>query len=254
VGGLAETLPAPQERQITAARRLAIVPALNEERSVGSVIAEIRASDPEFEILVIDDGSKDGTFAEASRAGATVVSLPYNLGIGGAVQTGYQYAHENGFDVAVQVDGDGQHDPRDIPSLLEPILAGKADLVIGTRFRGDRIYRASFARRIGIRILSAVVSLMVRQRVTDPTSGFRAANKRAIRLFAVDYPRDYPEAEANVVVHRHGMRMAEVPVAMRTRSGGRSSITIFRSVYYMVKVCLALLISMFRRYRPREDL
>jgi glycosyltransferase involved in cell wall biosynthesis len=254
VGGLAETLPAQQEQQITAARRLAIVPALNEERSVASVIAEIRELDPDFEILVIDDGSKDGTFAEARRAGASVVSLPYNLGIGGAVQTGYQYARDNGFDVAVQVDGDGQHDARDIPALLEPILAGKADLVIGTRFRGDRIYRAPFARRIGIRLLAAVVSVMVRQRMTDPTSGFRGANKRAIRLFAVDYPRDYPEAEANVLVHRHGMKMIEVPVAMRTRTGGRSSITVLRSLYYMVKVCLALLISMFRRYRPREDL
>jgi glycosyltransferase involved in cell wall biosynthesis len=155
VGGLAETLSAPQQQQIAAARRLAIVQAINEEHSVGIVVAEIREFDPDFEVLVIDNGSKDGTAAEASRAGASVVSLPYNLGIGGAVQTGYQYAREHGFEIAVQVDGDGQHDPRDIPRLIEPILAGRADLVIGTRFRGDRMYRASFGRRIGIRLLSA---------------------------------------------------------------------------------------------------
>jgi glycosyltransferase involved in cell wall biosynthesis len=235
-------------------RRLAIVPAYNEAASIDSVIRRIHAVDPNLEIVVIDDGSIDATSAIAARAGAHVVRLPYNLGIGGAVQTGHQFARDRGFDVAVQVDGDGQHDPDEIPKLLEPILEGRADMVVGSRFAGDARYRAPIGRRLGIRLFARLVSLIVRQRVTDTTSGFRAVNRRGICLFAGDYPHDYPEVEATVLVHRHQLRMIEVPVRMRTRTTGRSSITPFRSAYYMGKVLLALFIGLFRkRPTPLED-
>jgi glycosyltransferase involved in cell wall biosynthesis len=243
-----QSRPAPDPR-LAGLRRLAVVPAYNESASIEQVIREIRAFDPEFEIVVVDDGSVDETARLAAAAGSHVVRLPFNLGIGGAVQTGYQYAREGGFDVAVQVDGDGQHDPTQIPLLLEPILEGRADMVVGTRFAGDRSYRAPLSRRIGIAIFARIVSWIVRQRVTDTTSGFRAVNRHGIELFAADYPHDYPEVEATVLVHRHRLRMVEVPVAMRLRAGGRSSINVLDSAYYMVKVLLALFIGLFRR-RP----
>jgi glycosyltransferase involved in cell wall biosynthesis len=254
VSAVAENLPAARDDRIVGVRRVAIVPALNEAQTIARVVEEIRAVDPGFEILVVDDGSTDGTMAEAERAGALVARLPYNVGIGGAVQTGYQYARDQGFRVAVQIDGDGQHDPGELARLLEPIAADRADMVIGSRFRGAGLYRAPFARRLGIRLLAWCVSLIVRQRMTDPTSGFRAVNRRGIVLFAADYPHDYPEAEANVLASRHRLRIVEVPVAMRDRAAGRSSITVLRSLYYMIKVMLALFISVFRRYpAPAEE-
>ena len=227
-------------------RRMAIVPAFNEAVAIERVIAEIRAADPGLDVVVVDDGSKDATAAIAERAGATVLRLPFNLGIGGAMQTGYLYALENRFAIAVQVDGDGQHDPREIAKLLEPILADRADFVVGTRWAGEGQYTASFARRVGIEMFARIVSLIVRRRVTDTTSGFRAVNRKGIRLFAIDYPADYPEVETTALVHRQGMRIAEVPVRMRDRAGGSSSITVIRSVYYIVKVTLALFIGLFR--------
>ena len=246
--------PARGARQTAGVRKIVIVPALNEEHSIGSVIAEIRAADPELDVVVIDDGSTDRTAIVAAEHGAEVLALPFNLGIGGAVQTGYQYARNNDFDIAIQVDGDGQHDPSEIVRLVEPILEGKADMVVGTRFAEGGGYRGTRIRRVGIHLFAAVVSLMVRARVTDTTSGFRAANKKAIRLFAVDYPHDYPEVEATVLVARHGLTMVEVPVQMRVRETGNSSITALRSVYYMVKVLLALFIGLFRRYStPLEE-
>jgi glycosyltransferase involved in cell wall biosynthesis len=248
VKAVAETFPATHDDRIVAVRRMAIVPALNEAQTIASVVAEIRAVDPGLEILVIDDGSTDDTLAEARRAGALVARLPYNVGIGGAVQTGYQYARDHGFQVAVQVDGDGQHDPADLAQLLEPISADRADMVVGSRFLEAGEYRPSFARKLGIRLLARVVSLLVRQRMTDPTSGFRAVNRRGIVLFAAEYPHDYPEAEANVVAYRRRLRVVEVPVAMRERAAGRSSINAPSSLYYMVKVTLALFITVFRRY------
>ena len=237
-----------------AVRRLAIVPAYNEAEAIEAVIEELRAVDPELGIVVIDDGSTDGTAARAEKPGVDVVRLPYNLGIGGAMQTGYQYARDHGFQLAIQVDGDGQHDPSEIAALIEPVVNGKADMAVGTRFAGGRRYRPPFARRVGIQIFAAMVSLIIRQRVTDTTSGFRAVNRRGILLFASDYPHDYPEVETTVLVHRHRLRMVEVPVAMRTRVTGRSSITFFQSIYYMIKVSLALFVGLFRRQStPMEE-
>jgi glycosyltransferase involved in cell wall biosynthesis len=254
VSETAEAFARRLPERLAAVARVAIVPALNEAGTVGRVIDEIGAVDPDFRVVVVDDGSSDRTAAVAASRGASVVRLPFNLGIGGAVQTGYRYALENGFDIAVQIDGDGQHDPSELHKLLAPLLEHRADLAVGSRFRGDRLYRAPLARRLGIRVLAGIVSLMVGQRVTDPTSGFRAVNRRGICLFATDYPHDYPEVEATVLVHRNRMTMVEVPVAMRNRAGGRSSITGLASLYYMVKVILALFVGLFRRYpTPMEE-
>jgi glycosyltransferase involved in cell wall biosynthesis len=237
-------------------KRLAILPAHNEEGSVGGVVAEIRAADPLFDVVVIDDGSTDRTVAVAREAGAAVVSLPFNLGIGGAMQTGFRYAFENGYEVAVQIDSDGQHDPSELPKILAPILADEADLVVGSRFRGEARghYRAPLMRRLGITIFASVVSLLIRQKVTDTTSGFRAVNRFGIKLFAADYPHDYPEVEATVMVFKHRLRLVEVPVRMRERETGTSSIGAFDSAYYMVKVLLAIFVSVFRRnVTPLEE-
>ena len=229
-------------------RRVAVVPARNEEDAVGRVVEELRAFDRELDVVVIDDGSEDATAERAAAAGAAVVSLPFNLGIGGAVQTGFQYALEHGYDTVIRLDGDGQHDPAQIPNLLAPLDRGEADVVIGSRFaRGAGEYRAPFARRAGIRWFAHLVSLLTRQKLTDTTSGFQAVNAQAIRLFAADYPHDYPEVEAAVMVVRHRLRIMEVPASMRGRETGRSSITLLRSLYYAVKVTLALLVGIFRR-------
>jgi glycosyltransferase involved in cell wall biosynthesis len=236
-------------------RRIAIVPALNEAHSVQRVIDELRAFDPGLDVVVIDDGSVDGTAEAAAAKGAYVVRLPFNLGIGGAVQTGFKFAFEHDYDIAVRVDGDGQHDPAQLSCLLGPILRDEADIVVGSRFasEGDG-YLSSRSRRIGIRILAAVVSRIVGQRVTDTTSGFQALNRHGVALFARDYPHDYPEVEATVMVFRHRLRMQEVPVTMRARGGGQSSITALRSIYYMVKVLLAIFVGLFRRnIVPHEE-
>jgi glycosyltransferase involved in cell wall biosynthesis len=235
------------EADVEAPRCLAIVPAYNEAGSIAEVVSEIRDFDPRIEVLVVDDGSTDATAAVAEAAGARVLRLAVNLGIGGAVQAGYLYAYEHRFDLAVQVDGDGQHDARELGRLLEPVVAGRTDLAIGTRFAGPRLYRAPLARRIGIRLFAALVSLRVRQRMTDTTSGFRAVNRSGIRLFAADYPHDYPEVESVVTAARGDLRVCEVPVAMRQRAAGESSITTFQSFYYVVKVLLALFIGLFPR-------
>jgi glycosyltransferase involved in cell wall biosynthesis len=235
-------------------RIVAVVPAFDEEGAIGSVVDEIRAFDAAIDVVVVDDGSSDRTAANAAAAGAAVVRLPFNLGIGAAVQTGFRYALEGGYDVAVRLDGDGQHDPAELPKLLEPLTRDEADVVTGSRFRDDDgDYRPPLARRVGISWFARLVSLLSGQRVTDTTSGFQALNGRGIALFANDYPSDYPEVEATVLVLKHRLRLVEVPVRMREREHGSSSITFLRSLYYAIKVTLALLIVMGRRYAIPAD-
>jgi glycosyltransferase involved in cell wall biosynthesis len=228
-------------------KRIAIVPAYNEERNIGRVVGELQAFDPSLDVVVISDGSVDATAGAAEAAGALVLRLPFNLGIGGAVQTGFRYAWENGYELVIRCDGDGQHIPAELPKVLEPVLAGAADIAVGSRFAGGEGYRSSASRRVGIRLLAIIVSAIARQRVTDTTSGFQVLNRRALGLFAADYPHDYPEVEGMVMTIRHRLRLVEVPVLMREREHGRSSITALRSIYYMAKVLTALFIGLFRR-------
>jgi glycosyltransferase involved in cell wall biosynthesis len=236
-------------------RVVAVVPAFDEEDAVGAVVEEIRAFDPSIDVVVVDDGSADATAAKAAAAGAAVVRLPFNLGIGAAVQTGFRYALEHDYDLAVRLDGDGQHDPTELPKLLEPLTRDEADVVTGSRFRDEEGgYRPPLARRLGISWFARLVSLLSRQRVTDTTSGFQALNRGGIALFASDYPSDYPEVEATVLLLKHRLRLVEVPVRMREREHGASSITFLRSLYYAIKVTLALLVAMGRRYAvPSEE-
>jgi len=228
---------------------LVIVPAFNEEGSVGKVVKEVKEHLPQIDILVVNDGSSDLTSEKAKEAGAVVLDLPFNLGIGGAMQVGYKYAFEKDYGIAIQVDGDGQHDPREIPKLLKVLEEREVDMVIGSRFIGDSKFKSSMMRRVGISIFSKVISLIVGQKITDSTSGFRAANRRTIRLFALDYPQDYPEPEVLVLLHKCGLKMAEVPIVMNERYAGESSITTIRSIYYMVKVLLAIFVDCFKK-RP----
>jgi glycosyltransferase involved in cell wall biosynthesis len=237
-------------------RKLAIVPAYNEADMVARVVRDIRREAPGFDVVVIDDGSVDATAGEAEREGAAVIRHPFNLGIGGAMQSGYQYALRHGYDVAVQVDGDGQHKPGYLNEMLATLQTGggEGDMVYGSRFRGDPGYKVPLGRRIGNFIFSIVLSAITRQRITDPTSGFRMTNRRGIELFARDYPHDYPEVEAILMLHAHRLRIHEVPVRMNARGYGRSSIDYPRSAYYMAKVLLALFVGLFRRRpTPSED-
>jgi glycosyltransferase involved in cell wall biosynthesis len=228
-------------------RILAIIPAYNEEGSVGRVIEEIRAHLSQADILIVNDGSTDLTSGIVKSKGAVVLDLPFNLGIGGAMQVGYKYAYENDYDIAVQVDADGQHDAKEIQKLLHALETGKLDVAIGSRFLMGSEYKGSFMRRVGIAIFSGVISTIVRQRVTDPTSGFRASNRKAIQLFASDYPQDYPEPEVVILLHQCHLKMGEVSVKMNERYSGESSITKIRSIYYMVKVLLAIFVDCFKR-------
>jgi len=230
-------------------RKLAIVPAYNEEATVGRVVRDLQRHAPDFDILVVDDGSTDATSAIARATDAKVLRMPFNLGIGGTVQAGYQYALEHGYDYAVQVDGDGQHDARELAKLQDVLHSQpEFDMVTGSRFLcvDDQGHRSTRSRRAGIAIFAKVLSWITGQPVTDPTSGFRMTNRRGIELFARDYPHDYPEVEAVLMIHAHQLRSTEVPVKMRARLGGHSSINASRSAYYMVKVLLAIFVGLFR--------
>jgi glycosyltransferase involved in cell wall biosynthesis len=228
-------------------RVLIAIPAYGEEKSIGAVVAAIRRKIP-HDILVVNDGSPDGTSAAARAAGAIVLDLPCNLGIGGAVQTAFIFARERGYDVLARLDGDGQHEAEDIPLLLEPILSGRADAVIGSRFLGKGDYRGSISRSFGIRFFRLLVGLFTGYRVTDPTSGFFAIDRKLIEFYSLHYPSDYPEVDAFILMHRLKARAVEVPVRMYARAEGKSSITAFRAVYYMVKVTLSFLINRIRRF------
>ncbi len=226
---------------------LVIIPAYNEEESLPGVIGDLRDHASDADIVVVDDGSADATARIAEGLGVPVLRLPFNLGIGGAMQAGYLYARQRGYDAAIQFDGDGQHLAAEIGSLLAPLRTGATDLVIGSRFLGQREYKPSFSRKVGILVFSSTLSMILGIRVTDTTSGFRAANRQVIEFYTKAYPDDYPEVEALVLLHKAGLRIAEVPVRMRERIGGRSSITALRSGYYMIKVLLAVFVDLLKK-------
>jgi glycosyltransferase involved in cell wall biosynthesis len=234
-------------------KTLVIIPALNEEDSIAHVIDQIQQHVPWADIAVINDGSVDHTGAIAEAHGAIVLYLPHNVGIGAAVQTGFIYAARSGYEVTVQNDGDGQHDPREIPQLVDELLTSGADLVIGSRYIEDRGYITPTARKAGIVLLARVLSWVTGQRFTDPTSGFRASNQRTIQMCARFYPHDYPEPEAIVILHRAGLRLREIPVTMNPRYGGRSSITPIKSGLYMIKVLMAIFLDLIRTAPKIEE-
>jgi glycosyltransferase involved in cell wall biosynthesis len=227
---------------------LAVVPAFNEGGSVAGVVRSLHEDAERFDVVVVDDGSTDDTASQAASASAALIRLPFNLGIGGAVQTGFQYALERGYDYMAQVDGDGQHEAAELHKLVAAIRDDPdVDVVCGSRFlSAEHRYPAPISRRTGVHVFAFALRLMLRQPVTDPTSGFRLYNRRAIALFARDYPHDFPEVEAILMLHDHRLRMMEVPVRMKVRGSGRSSITKSRSLYYMIKVSLALIVGLLR--------
>src|SRR5512147_451524 len=230
-------------------KTLIIIPAYNEEASIPGVIRDLREYVSTVDVLVVNDGSRDGTSRIARSMGVKVLDLPFNLGIGGAVQAGYLYALENGHDVAVQFDGDGQHCACEINKLTGPLEAGKADFVVGSRFLAPGEDKAPVFRRLGIGIFSVVISRVLGIKISDSTSGFRAANRKVIEFFARMYPDDYPEVESLVLLHKMKMRIEEVPAVMRERTGGKSSITPLRSIYYMAKVLMAIFIDLMKKVR-----
>ena len=230
---------------------LAIVPAFNEQGAIGSVVKEILGINLPVDVVVIDDGSKDRTGEAACKSGAEVIRLPINLGIGGAVQTGFKYAVINDYDFAVQVDGDGQHIAAEISKLVKALKEDSADVVIGSRFLEKQGFKSSKARQIGITMFKIVNSLFIRQKITDNTSGFRAYNKRAILFLSENYPCDYPEPESVVILKKNGFKLVEVPVKMREREHGESSISSFKAVYYMVKVFLAIFVDLFKAKKDK---
>ena len=223
---------------------LLLIAAYNEEENIGRVVDEVSEVCPWADHLVINDGSTDGTERILQEKGVRHVSLPINLGIGGAVQTGYRYAREYGYDIAVQLDGDGQHDPRYLEQLVAPILSGEAEYTIGSRFMPGELggFRSTGMRRFGIRFLSGLIFILCGRHVYDVTSGFRAVDRRFIEIFAETYPPDYPEPEAIMDAAMRWGRIVEVPVRMRDRTGGTSSINWWRAVYYMIKVTLDIII------------
>jgi glycosyltransferase involved in cell wall biosynthesis len=227
---------------------LVIVPAYNEEASIGNVLRTLRAQAPDVDVVVVDDGSTDNT-AEVVRSvhGVELITLPYNMGIGDAMQTGYRYACQEGYDISVQCDADGQHPVDELQTLVRAIEVGRADLVVGSRYVADTGYKPTFSRRVGKSLLSRLVNSAIGGGITDTTSGFRAMNRAAFETFAHTYPDDYPEAEALVILHKHGLRAVEVPVEMRPRQGGRSSIGMARAAYYIVKVSLAIFVGVFKK-------
>ena len=230
---------------------LAIVPAFNEAQNIRGVIESINRADRNIDILVVNDGSTDGTGEVALSSGLSqVVNLPCNLGIGGAVQTGFRFAQRGDYDIVFQFDGDGQHLATEIGKILAPVKDGHADVVIGSRFcvRGHG-YRSTRSRRVGIKVFEMVNSFLIGQKITDNTSGFRAYNRQVVAFLARHYPMDYPEPEAILILGKNGFRLKEVPVHMQERGNGRSSISGIVSFYYMIKVLLALVVCCIR---PRE--
>lgn len=221
---------------------LIIIPAYNEAANIEKVINNIVQNYPQYDYVIINDGSTDKTEEVCANAGYQVLNLPINMGIGGAVQTGYRYAKKNNYDAAVQIDGDGQHDVAFLKDMLKLLETGEADVVIGSRFVQKEGFQSSQIRRVGIRFLSILARILTGVQVRDITSGYRVVNRRFIEIYANDYPADYPEPEAMIIAAVHGGIIKEYPVVMRERENGTSSITFKKSVYYMIKVTLAMLV------------
>lgn len=223
-------------------KKLIIIPAYNEGESIYNTIKDIEEHAPDFDYIIVNDCSTDNTKEICMEHGFHYIDLPINQGIGGAVQTGYLYAAENGYDIAVQVDGDGQHNPEFLEQMAEVLQRDQADMVIGSRFIERKGFQSSAARRIGIRYFTGLIRLMTGKKITDPTSGLRMAGRDVILIFAKSYPRDYPEPESVVDILCKNKKVEEVPVLMRERQGGISSIRMGKSVYYMIKVSLAIIL------------
>lgn len=226
---------------------LVIIPAYNEKDSIERTLADLLAFKEEkrfrnLDICVINDGSEDNTATIVKGMNVILVDLPVNLGIGGAVQTGYKYAYTYGYDLAIQFDADGQHRSSELEKIINPVLHNEWDMCIGGRFVEKTSYRGSLQRRLGIYYFEKIIQLLTGVRVTDATSGFRCINKKVIKLFAKDYPKDYPEPEVIMLLNKRGLKIKEVSVEMSSREMGKSSITPFRSIYYMLKVSLSILI------------
>lgn len=232
---------------------LVIIPAFNEESSIENVIKKLNDTGMEVDYLVVNDASKDDTKIVLNNISANYVDLPINLGIGGGVQCGYLYAEQNDYDIAIQMDGDGQHDPTYLNKLIEILVAGEADCVIGSRFITNEGFQSSFLRRVGINFLSKLIEICTGTRIYDVTSGFRAVNRKCICLFAENYAQDYPEPEAIVMLAGLGARIKEVPVIMHERMGGESSIQSFKTVYYMIKVSLSIIVTKFQTNYKRKN-
>ncbi len=225
---------------------LVIIPAFNEEKNISKVVHSVKSEMHNVDIVVIDDGSIDNTPVLAKKAGAKVIKLPFNLGIGSAMQTGYIYAKENNYNIAVQLDGDGQHDAKYLSSIISPVLNGTADMVIGSRYVNQTAYKSKALRRAGMLFFSGLVTLLTGNPIKDTTSGFRAINRKVIDYFSQKYPTDYPEVDVLIRLHKKNFKILEIPVEMKARQGGVSSITPIRSIYYMIKVSLVLLINSIR--------
>jgi glycosyltransferase involved in cell wall biosynthesis len=227
-------------------RLLVLIPAFNEEGAVAGVVKEVRVAVPAAQVLVVDDCSDDSTVSEARQAGARVLELPHHLGLGGCVQAGYRLAFELGFDYVIRVDGDGQHDPRDIPALQQVLEREGCEMVIGSRFLGAAAVRSGFIRQVGIVFFRAVLRPILGRRVSDPTSGFVGVNRTALELFSRTFPLEYPEIEALVVLQRKRFSFVEVPCRMRPRRTGHSSITAIRSLYYIAHVLLGVFVNVLK--------
>jgi hypothetical protein len=227
---------------------LIIIPAYNENDNIKDVVCSISKIIPKENILVIDDNSKDNTPYVAESTGVKVLRLVYNLGIGGAVQCGFRYALMNNYEIAVQIDGDGQHDPLFLIELLKPLFEDRADIVIGSRYLvAHRGFKTTFLRNIGIRFFSFVTSLIIRQRVTDVTSGFRAYGRKTLRYLSEFYPTDFPDAEAIIDFKQHGFRIMEIPIIIKERKKGKSSINVIKSLYYPFRSMISILASLLKR-------
>lgn len=231
---------------VKGARTLILIPAFNEEAAIGAVVREVRQVLPDLPMLVVDDGSSDGTAAAARGAGARVLSLPCHLGLGGCVQAGYKLAFELGYQEVVRIDGDGQHDPRFIPRLLETLRQSACEMAIGVRRGPGAGYGTTLPRRIGIHCFRLLLRPILGRPVADPTSGYVAVNRRALEVFARSFPLEYPEIEALVVLQRRRFRFVEVPCPVRPRLAGRSTITPLRSFYYVLHVLLGVFVNILR--------